>query len=342
LLIIYLGKRGGGALFTRQIAHELSNKIDGVCVYLVDQNEEIDNFPRTVKLRTLNLYSKRFGNFVKIIKFPSLILNSIVRASRTSTNWILIPMMSPLDFPLSRILQMLGFKIVRVIHDFSPHPGDRWPTKKSILRAAKFADQVICLSDYVANSFRNIGINVEKSRFPDYQPLHAMIYRKKSGQICFLGRGNDYKDLEVLKILTTSQDFRACRFLVAGHLADLISPSIQSSRLISLPGWLSLKKLEEIIAESEAIVLPYISASQSGLVDIAEAFSTKVIATPVGGLVEQVGNALNGYIASSTDPMDIAIALKLALGSPINEKNDFDFPSRNVVDSVLHISQRVK
>ena len=63
-------------------------------------------------------------------------------------------MMSPLDFPLSRILQILGFKVIRVIHDFSPHPGDKWQTKKSILRAAKFADRVICLSDFVDDKTR--------------------------------------------------------------------------------------------------------------------------------------------------------------------------------------------
>ena len=203
-MIIYLGKRGGGALFTRQIANELSSTMSDVCVYLVDQNEEIQNFSITVRVKILNLYSKRFGNFVKIIKFPSLLLNSVLCASKSSTKWILIPMMSPLDFPLSRILQLLGFKIMRVIHDFSPHPGDKWPTKKSILRTAKFADHVICLSDYVADNFKSVGINVETSHFPHYQQVRNISYSKKKGQICFVGRGNDYKDLHVICLLYTS------------------------------------------------------------------------------------------------------------------------------------------
>ena len=339
-MIIYLGKRGGGALFTRQIANELSSTMSDVCVYLVDQNEEIHNFSITVRVKILNLYSKRFGNFVKIIKFPSLLLNSVLCASKSSTKWILIPMMSPLDFPLSRILQLLGFKILRVIHDFSPHPGDKWPTKKSILRTAKFADRVICLSDYVADNFKSIGINVETSYFPHYQQVRNISYSKKTGQSWFVGRGNDYKDLHVIELLAASDDFRDCRILVAGNLADLVTPNMQSSRLILMPGWLSLSQLEEIIAESEAMVLPYKSASQSGLVDIAEAFSTKVIATPVGGLIEQVGNTSNGFIAKSADPLDIAFAIKSALSSSVNKKSVTASPSRTVTDSVIQISQR--
>ena len=341
MLIIYLGKRGGGALLTRQIANELSNNISDVCVYLVDQNEEINNFSISVRVKILNLSSQRFGNFVKIIKFPILLLNSVLYASKSSTKWILIPMMSPLDFPLSRILQILGFKVIRVIHDFSPHPGDKWPTKKSILRAAKFADRVICLSDYVADNFKSVGLNVETSRFPHYQQVHNISYSKRKGQICFVGRGNDYKDLHVIELLASSEDFRDCRILVAGNLADLVSPSMQSSRLILMPGWLSLSQLEEIIAESEAMVLPYKSASQSGLVDIAAAFSTKVIATPVGGLIEQVGNTSNGFIAKSANPLDIALAIKLALTSSVKKRNVTASPSRTVIDSVIQISQKL-
>ena len=108
-----------------------------------------------------------------------------------------------------------------------------------------------------------------------------------------------------------------------------------------MPGWISLYQLEEIIAESEAVVLPYKSASQSGLVDIAEAFSTRVIATPVGGLIEQVGNTSNGFIAKSADPLDIALAIKSALSSSVNKKNVAAFPSKTVVDSVIYISQRL-
>jgi len=199
---------------------------------------------------------------------------------------------------------------------------------------------VICLSDYVAGNFKSVGIDVETSHFPHYQQVRNISYSKNKGQICFVGRGYDYKDLHVIELLAASDDFRDCRILVAGNLADLVTPNMQSSRLILMPGWLSLSQLEEIIAESEAMVLPYKSASQSGLVDIAEAFSTKVIATPVGGLIEQVGNTSNGFIAKSADPLDIAFAIKLALSSSINKKSVTASPSRTVTDSVIQISQR--
>ncbi len=342
MLIVYLGKRGGGALLTRQIASELSKSINGICVYTVDRNEEIPNYPESVKLKILRLHSNKFGNLVKLFKFPSLMFNSILVASKTSTRWILFPMMSPTDYLLSRVLQLLGFKIIRVVHDFSPHPGDKWPTKKTILRVSKFADHVICLSSYVANDFREVGVNVEVSRFPCYQAIDKSVYQKKKDQISFIGRGNEYKNLQVLELLTESDEFLECTFLVAGNLASLVHPRLRNTRVTTISGWLTLKELEKIIAESDTLVLPYTSATQSGLVDIAAAFSTKIVATPVGGLIEQVEKDLNGYLAKSTDPLDIAKAIRLALNSDVKENAPTDNHEKTVVDSVIQVIQSVK
>jgi glycosyltransferase involved in cell wall biosynthesis len=342
MLIVYLGKRGGGALLTRQIASELSKSIDNICVYIVDRNEEIPNYPESVRLKILRLYSNKFSNLVKILKFPSLMLNSILVASKTSTKWILFPMMSPTDYLLSRVLQLLGFKIVRVVHDFTPHPGDRWPTGKAIFRASKFANHVICLSSYVAEDFMKKGVNVEVSRFPHYQIMNQSGYQKKKNQISFIGRGNEYKNLEVLELLLDSDEFLECTFLVAGYLATLVHPRLRSARLTTNSGWLPLKELERIIAQSDTLVLPYTSATQSGLVDIAAAFSTKIVATPVGGLIEQVGNNTNGYIAKSTDPSDIAEAVRLALNSKVKETTLLHTRQKTVVDSVIQMIQSVK
>lgn len=342
MLIVYLGKRGGGALLTRQIASELSKSIDGICVYIVDRNEEIPNYPESVDLKFLRLHSNMFSNLVKVFKFPSLMLNSILIASKSSTKWILFPMMSPTDYLLSRVLQLLGFKIVRVVHDFSPHPGDKWPTKKAIFRASKFANHVICLSSYVAKDFMREGVSVEVSGFPQYQIIDQSGYQKKKNQISFIGRGNEYKNLEVLEFLTDSDQFLDCTFLVAGNLATLVHPQLSNARLTLNSGWLTLKELEKIIAESDTLVLPYTSATQSGLVDIAAAFSTKIVATPVGGLIEQVEKDPNGYLAKSTDPLDISKAIRLALNSEVNHTSPIYSREKTVVDSVIHIIQGVK
>jgi glycosyltransferase involved in cell wall biosynthesis len=49
------------------------------------------------------------------------------------------------------------------------------------------------------------------------------------------------------------------------------------------------------VAKCKVLVLPYIEASQSGLIPIAHAFGKPVVVNSVGGLPEQVIDGLNGY-----------------------------------------------
>ena len=57
---------------------------------------------------------------------------------------------------------------------------------------------------------------------------------------------------------------------------------------------------------SEALVLPYVSASQSGPVQIAYNYNKPVLASAVGGLNDVIENDKSGYLFTSQDPADIA------------------------------------
>lgn len=67
--------------------------------------------------------------------------------------------------------------------------------------------------------------------------------------------------------------------------------------------------LVQAIQDANAILLPYRSATQSGLVPIALAAGRPVIVTDVGGLAEQVSAGINAIVASAATPVHIAQAL---------------------------------
>jgi glycosyltransferase involved in cell wall biosynthesis len=60
------------------------------------------------------------------------------------------------------------------------------------------------------------------------------------------------------------------------------------------------------IAESHAVVLPYRSATQSGLIPLALAAGRPVVTTDVGGLAEQVENGVNAVVAPRAIAGDLA------------------------------------
>lgn len=60
---------------------------------------------------------------------------------------------------------------------------------------------------------------------------------------------------------------------------------------------------------ADLIVLPYTSATQSGIVQIAYQFDKPVVATNVGGLAEVVVDGKTGYIVKPNDPKELADAV---------------------------------
>jgi len=60
---------------------------------------------------------------------------------------------------------------------------------------------------------------------------------------------------------------------------------------------------------SDVVVLPYRSATQSGIVQIAYQFDKSVIATDVGGLSEVVIDGVTGFIVPPNDPSALADAV---------------------------------
>ena len=59
--------------------------------------------------------------------------------------------------------------------------------------------------------------------------------------------------------------------------------------------------------------MPYIEASQSGVIAIAHSLSTPVVVTPVGGLIDQISVGKNGLIARDTSPESLAESIDQAL-----------------------------
>jgi len=57
------------------------------------------------------------------------------------------------------------------------------------------------------------------------------------------------------------------------------------------------------------VVLPYIEASQSGVIPVAYTFAKPVIATTVGGLPEMVDDGQTGYLVPPRDERALANAV---------------------------------
>jgi glycosyltransferase involved in cell wall biosynthesis len=72
------------------------------------------------------------------------------------------------------------------------------------------------------------------------------------------------------------------------------------------------EELTDLLARHHLVVLPYRSATQSGIVPLAHAAGRPVVATAVGGLVESVRDGVDGVLVPPDDAAALADGLERA------------------------------
>jgi glycosyltransferase involved in cell wall biosynthesis len=68
-------------------------------------------------------------------------------------------------------------------------------------------------------------------------------------------------------------------------------------------------EVSRYFSAADVVVLPYVSATQSGIVQIAYQFDKPVIATDVGGLAEVILHERTGFIVKPESPAEVANAV---------------------------------
>ena len=134
--------------------------------------------------------------------------------------------------------------------------------------------------------------------------------------LLFFGLIRPYKGLgyliEAMPQVLKSLD---CSLLVAGEFYDdkskytkLIDAHQLGPHVRLEDKYISNEEVAVYFAAADVVVLPYVEASQSGIVPIAYSFNTPVISTRVGGLPEAVIDGQTGFLVDPGSPERLAEA----------------------------------
>jgi glycosyltransferase involved in cell wall biosynthesis len=219
-------------------------------------------------------------------------------------------------------------KIVVTINDPEMHAGEvgyletrmwTWITRFLL----RHADTIIVLGKKQAETVRKIGYKQKLliSRIGNYGFLANNTHNIKSDPktILFFGRIRDYKGLNYLldALIGLKEDFR---LVIAGE-GDLTS---YVTRLEKLKGKVEIHNrffdddsVAPFFKRSAFVVLPYIEATQTGIIPVAYSFKKAVIATDVGSIPEFIINNHTGIIVQSRNVIALRGAIKTLLDNPL-------------------------
>src|SRR5690349_3697119 len=228
------------------------------------------------------------------------------------------------------------YPLVFTIHDIRPHPGDSLSQKtpQGIEDfARRQAGELIVHTQYTHNLLlREWPQAAEKtSVIPHIQIGKAPSSSGKEleedkGLVLFFGRIWEYKGLEYLiraEPLITAKVPNA-RLLIAGEGEDFARYRrimVHPDRFIIHNEYIPEDRAADYFRRASVVVLPYIEASQSGVIPMAYSAGKPVVATTVGGLPEMVENGRTGYLVPPRDSAQLAeVVTRLLLDETLRRR----------------------
>ena len=136
--------------------------------------------------------------------------------------------------------------------------------------------------------------------------------------VLFFGIIRKYKGLELLLQAFATEKIKNLnlKLVIAGEFYDESQPYLDfiekhnlKNNIVLSNGYIPFEEVKNYFCASNLVVQPYITATQSGVTQIAYHFNKPMVVTNVGGLPEMVENGKSGYVVN-TNPVEIADAIE--------------------------------
>ena len=323
--------RGGIALHNTLLYKEFSNRhtteiinftrqYPGILFPGKTQYEESKTFAHIPSFRILDSINPitwyKAANHIKLFS-PDIVIIQF---------WM--PFFSPCYGKIVRLLKKRNhFKTVIICHNIVPHEGspiDKWLTKYLFNKADGFIIQ--------AHSAEKDLLELRPDAKYRYNPhpiydifsdsLDKTEARKQLGideknVILYFGYIRQYKGSKYLiRAIPEILKELDLRVVIAGEFYEDKEPYFQEientgreNKITVIDRYVPDDEVNTYFSAADLVVLPYINATQSGIVQIALSYNLPCVVTNVGGLPEMVLDGKTGFVVLPENPQAIAEAV---------------------------------
>lgn len=216
------------------------------------------------------------------------------------------------------------YRLITTVHDPVMHAGDasqrnipQMVRDVVIYRSHRVITHAEALKEIILQRFNlpteRVAV-IPHGEFSIYRHWNAETWPEQEGNILFFGRIWPYKGLDYL-IAAEPAISQACpyaRIVIAGQGKDMeryYAMMTHPNRFKVFNYYIPHADVSRLFQQASVVVLPYIEASQSGVIPLAYAFGKPVVATKVGGIPEIVDHGLTGLLVPPRDSDALAEAV---------------------------------
>jgi glycosyltransferase involved in cell wall biosynthesis len=327
----HFGRKGGGARYTLELARELSQK-DGIAASLlisssVEGKWDYDSLScKKYYFHTANgsfiSTKKQFSNYFLPL-FVILLLP--IHLARfwfyvRKLDLVICTMAHPLNCLFSWMFPLLKVKYILIVHE--PN-GDRSVYKNLTVLLTRIEVSVTSGLVFLTESSKEVFLNSFPSIKRPFTIIPHGVFRygteKKADfnikvpRLLFFGRMDSYKGID---LLLETYDILKSRILNiklsvigSGEMPASLKVNTSQKDITIINRWVPENEIADIFTMHDICVLPYLNATQSGIIPVASWLGLPVVCTPVGGLNEQVINGINGYVSKDMSSESLAHAI---------------------------------
>jgi glycosyltransferase involved in cell wall biosynthesis len=330
--VAFLGKRGGGGRYTLELARALA-KQPAIDVHLLVAAESAlrDEFAQLgLSLLPLHTYRSAADYLIRSLLFARRECRNVYDYLKHERIDVLIMgMIHPWSPLVIRAARRAGARVITVAHEPQPHLGDPLTIRIIMRRCIRYclrnSDGIVALT---RSSAQVIG-----SRYPAVRvrviPHGAFVYHAQTHprslpqdrpiRLLFFGRIVPYKGLgvflEAARLLQIQRRNLEIEIWGDGDLTSVETKLREVSNVRIENRWVEEHEVSDIFHRNDICVLPYLQASQSGIVGIAQAAGLPIVAFPVQGLVEQLATG-GGVFTRESNATALAEALIFLISDP--------------------------
>lgn len=262
---------------------------------------------------------------------PITYLSTAKAINRYNPDVLIIPYWMSFFAPIFALICKLlnkNIKIIALVHNAIPHEK-RFFDSYLLRLFIKQCNGVIALSEPVKKDIQSLlpdtkSLLLQHPIYDQYkEKTEKNIARKNLNiavdkkTILFFGLIREYKGLDILIEAMSFLD-STYQLLIAGEsyqdftlYQNLIDKSPLKDNIKVIEGYIPDAMVSTVFSAADVLVLPYRSATQSGVVAISYQLEVPMIVTNVGALGKTISSSKTGLVVDEISPIAISEAIKL-------------------------------